>query len=99
MDSKLVDTPINPNVKLLPNQGEPFSNLERYCRLVGKLNYLTITQPNISFVTSAAGQFLNSPCDVHGEWWSKLLDTSKKILEKVYCIKIEGTLRLLATLR
>jgi len=33
------------NVKLLPNQGEPLSDPEKYKRLVGKLNYLTITRP------------------------------------------------------
>uniref|UniRef100_A0A3Q7JU77 Reverse transcriptase Ty1/copia-type domain-containing protein n=1 Tax=Solanum lycopersicum TaxID=4081 RepID=A0A3Q7JU77_SOLLC len=32
---------MDPNVKLLPEQGEPLSNPERYRRLVRKLNYLT----------------------------------------------------------
>ncbi|RVW74532.1 Retrovirus-related Pol polyprotein from transposon RE2 [Vitis vinifera] len=37
----------------------------RYRRLVGKLNYLTITRPNISFPVSVVSQFLQSPCDSH----------------------------------
>ena len=49
MSSKFVDTPMDLNTKLLPNQGEPISNPEQYRRLVGKLNYLTITRPDISF--------------------------------------------------
>lgn len=44
---KPVDTPMNPNAKLLSNQGEPFPDPGRYRRLVGKLNYLTVTRPNI----------------------------------------------------
>ena len=32
---------------------------------MGKLNYLTITRPNISFRVSIASQFLQSPCDSH----------------------------------
>ena len=29
---KTVDTPMDPNSKLLPNQGEPISDLEQYRR-------------------------------------------------------------------
>ena len=42
MNSKDFDLPINPNAKLLANQGESLSNLEKYKRLFRKLNYLTI---------------------------------------------------------
>jgi len=52
MNSKYVDTSIDPKTKLLPNQGEPMSNPEQYRRLVGKLNYLIVTRPNISFAVS-----------------------------------------------
>ena len=52
MNSKSVDTLMNPNGKILPSQGEPLSDPEKYRRLVGKLNYLTITRPDISFVVS-----------------------------------------------
>ena len=43
---------MDPNVKLYEDQGKLLSNPERYRRLVGKLNYLTITRPNISFAVS-----------------------------------------------
>lgn len=33
----------------------------RYWRLVEKLNYLTITRPNISYIMSVANQFLETP--------------------------------------
>jgi len=49
MNSKSVDTLMDPNVKLLPNQGEPLSDAEMYRRLVEKLNYSTVTRPDISF--------------------------------------------------
>ncbi|RVW93434.1 Retrovirus-related Pol polyprotein from transposon TNT 1-94 [Vitis vinifera] len=65
LDCKPVDTPMDPNVKLVPGQEEPLGDPGRYRRLVGKLNYLTITRPNISFLWSVVSQFLQSPCDSH----------------------------------
>lgn len=38
---------MNPNKKLMVDQGEPFFDPERYGRLVGKLIYLTLTRPNL----------------------------------------------------
>ena len=52
LDYKPVDTPVDPNVKLVPGQGEPLRDPKRYRRLVGRLNYLTITRPDISFFVS-----------------------------------------------
>ena len=52
MSSKLVDTPMKPNVKLCVNQGELMINPDSYQCLVGKLNYLTIIRPDISFAIS-----------------------------------------------
>ncbi|RVX16320.1 Retrovirus-related Pol polyprotein from transposon RE1 [Vitis vinifera] len=65
LDCKPVDTPMDPNVKLIPGQGEPLGDPGRYRRRVGKLNYLTITRPDISFPVSVVNQFLQSPCDSH----------------------------------
>ena len=57
MNSKPLDTPMVPSVKLLPRQGERLSNLERYMRLVGKSNYLIVTCPYISFAFSVVFSF------------------------------------------
>ena len=48
LNYKPVDTPMDSNVKLVPGQGEPLRDLGRYRRLVGKLNYLTIVELDIS---------------------------------------------------
>ena len=47
MNSKSIETPMDPNVKLPLSQGEPLSDPEKYRRLVEKLNYLTIICPDI----------------------------------------------------
>lgn len=43
-------TPFEVNLKLLQDEGEPLSDPSLYRQLVGSLNYVTITQPDISFV-------------------------------------------------
>jgi hypothetical protein len=48
---RLVDTPMDPNQKLLRGR-DLFSDLGRYDRLVGKLNDLTITRTDISYIVS-----------------------------------------------
>ena len=71
LDYKPVDTPMDPNVKLVPGQGESLGDLGRYRRLVGKLNYLTITRPDISFPVSVVSQFLQSPYNPHSSIYQK----------------------------
>ena len=85
LDCKLVDTPMDPNVKLVPRQGESLQDPVRYRRLVGKLNYLTITEPDISFPVTVVSQFLQSPCD--GHW-----DVAVRILRYVKGTPSQGVL-------
>ena len=57
-DGRPSHTLMDPNVKLLPSQGEPLEDLERYCCLVAKLNYLTVTRLDIIFAVVVLSQFL-----------------------------------------
>ena len=45
----------------LTREGELFEDPERYKRLVGKLNYLTVTRPDIAYSVSVVSQFMSSP--------------------------------------
>ena len=65
LDCKPIDTPMDPNVKLVLGHEEPLRDPGRYRRLMGKLNYLTMTRLDISFPVSAVNQFLQSLCDSH----------------------------------
>ena len=89
MDSKLVNTPVDPNTKLLPNQGEPFAYNGRYRMLVGKLNYLTITQVDISFVVSMVSQFLDSTYHVHWDIMVWIIELFKEAYAMVYYMRIK----------
>ena len=67
LGSKPVENPMDPNVKLYEDQGELLSNIERYRCLVGKLNYLTITHPDILFAVSVLSQYMKDPHLPHWE--------------------------------
>jgi len=82
LECKLVDAPMDPNVKLLQNQGEPYPDQGKYRRLVRKLNYLTMTRLDISFDGSVVSQFLNSPCDSHWNAVVRILRYIKGSREK-----------------
>ena len=62
---KPVDSPMIPEPKLMPEDGELLNDLERYRRLVGKLNYLTVTRPDISYTVSVVSQFMSAPRTTH----------------------------------
>jgi len=53
-----VESPMDPNLKFMADQSEVYPDPERYRRLVGKLIYLTITRPDISFVVGVVSQFM-----------------------------------------
>nr|KYP59889.1 hypothetical protein KK1_015331 [Cajanus cajan] len=52
---------MHPNQNLMAARSEPFTDLERYRKLVGKLIFLTITRPDLSFVVGIVSQFMQAP--------------------------------------
>ena len=61
---KSCSTPMTPNVQIT-KEGGLFEDHERYKRLVGKLNYLTVTRPNIAYSISVLSQYMSSPTISH----------------------------------
>jgi len=49
---------------LLTDQ-EILDDPDMYQRLVGKLNYLTVIKPDITFVVSVVSQFFSAPITTH----------------------------------
>ncbi|KAL8139335.1 hypothetical protein V2J09_005356 [Rumex salicifolius] len=65
-DSKLVDCkaarfPMQRNLKLSIDQGQLLDDQELYRRLVGRLLYLNLTRPDISYASQHLSQFVSSP--------------------------------------
>ncbi|KAK3040300.1 hypothetical protein RJ639_028215 [Escallonia herrerae] len=59
--TKPCNTPMNPSVHLTKDDGDRFDDPEKYRRLVGKLNYLTMTRPDIAYAVSTVSQFMSKP--------------------------------------
>ncbi|GKB05825.1 retrovirus-related pol polyprotein from transposon TNT 1-94 [Tanacetum coccineum] len=58
-------SPLPTNLKLSLDMGSPLPDLATYRRLVGRLLYLTMTRPDISYVVQHLSQFVSSPKYVH----------------------------------
>ncbi|CAA7042927.1 unnamed protein product [Microthlaspi erraticum] len=57
--------PMDPTVKLTKDSGTALSDPTSYRALVGRLLYLTITRPDITFAVHCLSQFMHFPTDVH----------------------------------
>ena len=73
LGSKPCDTPMDSNLKLDSSGSEEFKDKRRFRSLVGKLIYLTVTRPNITFVVGIVSQFMENPKQIHWDAISRVL--------------------------
>jgi histone deacetylase 1/2 len=78
LSCKPVSTPLSTSERLSAHEGVPLgpNDAKNYRSIVGALQYLTLTRPDISFAVNKVCQFLHAPTDTH---WS----TVKRILRYI----------------
>lgn len=72
-DCKPSSIPMEPNQKLSKEEGVVLEDRRQYRKLIGKLQYLTITRPDITFAVSKLSQFASEPRDTHLKALHKVL--------------------------
>ena len=66
MDScKPANTPCKPHHQMLQSEGQLLTDPTVYRSIVGSLQYLTFTRPDIAFAVNTVCQFMSSPTDIH----------------------------------
>ncbi|XP_057958384.1 uncharacterized mitochondrial protein AtMg00810-like [Malania oleifera] len=63
--SKAVKFPMEQNLKLTTEEGDLLEDPTAYRRLIGRMLYLTITRPNISYAVQVLTQFMDKPTTPH----------------------------------
>ncbi|XP_030510465.1 uncharacterized mitochondrial protein AtMg00810-like [Cannabis sativa] len=58
-------TPMTSGIRLSAYQGEPLEDVQLYRSVVGALQYLTITRPELSFSVNKVCQFMQKPLSTH----------------------------------
>jgi hypothetical protein len=64
-DCKIVDSPLETNVKLPTTDGELLSDATLYRQLVESLIYLTVIRPDLAYAVHLFSKFMTAPCSVH----------------------------------
>ena len=86
LGAKPCSTPMTPNVQLT-KEGELFEDLERCRRLVGKLNYLSVTRPDIAYSVSVLSPYMSSPTINHWTTIEHILCYLKEVSRRVILYK------------
>ncbi|RVW28194.1 Retrovirus-related Pol polyprotein from transposon RE2 [Vitis vinifera] len=89
LNSKPANTPFDSKLQL-DKLGDPLDSSNYYQKLVGKLIYLTITRPDISFAVSLVSQYMHAPTVVHLCMVKRILRYLKKTIGRGIVMRRNG---------
>lgn len=73
VDAKHVSTPQATTPKLSISSGTPLESPKEYRMLIGSLQYLTYTLPDIAYSVNRLSQFMHCPTDIHWQAAKRVL--------------------------
>ena len=91
---KPASSPMEQNVDWWDNATTLLEDADIYRRLVGKLIYLTVTRPDISYAVSILSQFMQAPRTIHLEGVYRLLAYLKRAPGKGLLYRRQGHLHI-----
>ncbi|KAF7143342.1 hypothetical protein RHSIM_Rhsim05G0201800 [Rhododendron simsii] len=71
--AKEVSTPLPTSGSLTLSDGSPFTNASEYRSVIGALQYLAITRPDIAYTVNKLSQFMHQPSEMHWTAAKRLL--------------------------
>ncbi|XP_019096396.1 PREDICTED: uncharacterized protein LOC109130803 [Camelina sativa] len=72
-DSKPVSTPMSLKPKLSLSSGNLFDDPTKYRMVLGSLQYLSFTRPDIAYAVNKLSQFMHRPTDMHWQAAKRIL--------------------------
>ncbi|BBN68153.1 RING/U-box superfamily protein [Prunus dulcis] len=94
LGAKPVNCPMEQNLKLTQTDGELLKDPSQYRRLVGRLTYLTITRPDITYLVHILSQFMHQPRKPHLEAALRVLRYLKKAPGQSILLRTQSSLQL-----
>ncbi|KAJ9555883.1 hypothetical protein OSB04_010497 [Centaurea solstitialis] len=82
LDAKPMPTPMESNTRLTLAMGTPLDHPKDYRALVGSLQYLALTRPDIAFAVNKLSQFMHCPTTTHWQALKRLIRYLKGSLDK-----------------
>lgn len=73
LDAKAVSTPMETTPRLTLQSGTTLSDASQYRSIVGSLQYLAFTRPDISFAVNRLSQFMHKPTETHWQAAKRVL--------------------------
>ena len=84
-----ITTPLSTSVSLQLNDGSSSVDSIEFCKVIGALQYLSFTRPDISFAVNKLSQFMHRPTQIHWTATKRLLRYLKNTI--FYGINIRKT--------
>ncbi|KAI3526642.1 hypothetical protein L1887_05902 [Cichorium endivia] len=96
--AKEVATPLNSSTVLAPMDGSPSVDPTPYRKLVGSLQYLAFTRPDVSYAINRLAQFMHAPSQIHWQALKRVLRYLKGTIYHGLFLKRDSSLTLNAFL-
>ncbi|MCO5576026.1 hypothetical protein L7F22_029833 [Adiantum nelumboides] len=77
-DCKPISTPLDQNLKLRIDEGEVLHDATMYCRIMGSLIYMTISQPDLRYAVGLVSQFMQLPTKPHLDAVRRILSSDRR---------------------
>ncbi|KAL5565053.1 hypothetical protein UlMin_028217 [Ulmus minor] len=95
-NARSLPTPMVSSLKLTSLEGDPVPNATNYRSIVGGLQYVTITRPEIAYSVNKVCRFMQNPLDLHWKAVKRILRYLKGTSEEGILLRRLETLNLMS---